>query len=113
MTTQKSSADSIADGPSGNTLADRVNDADGFVPGHDGLAGIGSPTLDSEDVAVAYAAALHAKPDVTCWRLMKFTLHQLELPLPGYLERAIGRHAQTPSTPCTVVLDHQSVTNAA
>jgi hypothetical protein len=96
VTAQKPNADAVADAPSAYLLTDGVDDADDLMPGYHGLARFGAQALYREHIAVAHSATLHAKPNMIRLRPDHLTLHQLKLPLPGYLKSAIRRHAKPP-----------------
>jgi hypothetical protein len=48
VTAEKSKADAVTDLPPGNRFADRVDDADNFVPGYYWPLGVGAHSLNGE-----------------------------------------------------------------
>src|ERR1700751_1778174 len=97
VTAQKANANAVTDAPSGYLLSEGIDDADDLMPRYHRLTGIGTQALDREHIAVADTATVHTKPHMTRLRVEQLTLHQFELPPPGDLKGAIGRHAKPPS----------------
>jgi hypothetical protein len=80
--------------PGRHAGSDGVDDADDLVTGDDRRAGVGTDTLHTEDVAVAYPATEHAHADVAGFGFDELALDQLELMLSGGLDGAICRHGE-------------------
>ncbi len=93
---QKTKANAVTDAPSAHLFSQGVDDADDLMPGYHRLARVGAQTLNGEDIAVAHAATVHAKPHMTGLQPEQLALHQFKLPLPCDLKSAIRRHAKPP-----------------
>jgi hypothetical protein len=93
---QKADPDAVADFPFGDAVADGVDGADDFVPGHHRPAGIGTHALGGDKVGVADTAGLDAKPHMTGIWFEQLAFHQFELALTRDLKSAICRHVDPP-----------------
>src|SRR5262249_9133587 len=89
---QKTEANAVTDAPSGYLVSEGVDDADDLMSGYHRLAWVGAQALNGEDIAMAHAATLHAKPHMTGQRPEQLALHQFKLSLPCDLKRTIRRH---------------------
>src|SRR5262249_29477375 len=85
---QKTKADAVTDAPSAYLFSEGVDDADDLMPGYHRLARVGAQALNGEDIAVAHAATLYAKPHMTGLRPEQLALYQFKLPLPSDLKSA-------------------------
>jgi hypothetical protein len=77
-------------------FSEGVDDGDDLMPGYHRLARVGAQALDGEDIAVAHAATLHAKPHMTRLRPLQVAFDQFKVSLPSDLKSAIRRHAKPP-----------------
>jgi hypothetical protein len=89
---EEAEANAFADVPHSHAGADRVDDADDLVAGHDRLAGVGTDAFPGEEIAVAYPARKHAHSDVSGFGIDDLALDEFELTLSRDLESAVGRH---------------------
>jgi hypothetical protein len=92
VSAQEAQADAISDLPAGDSVPDRVNDADDLVAGHNRHTGVGTHALHTKHVAVAHTAALNLEPDMTGTGRDKFAVHQLKLSLTSHLESTVSSH---------------------
>jgi hypothetical protein len=92
---EEAEANAFADAPRRHTRADRVDDADDLVAGHDGLAGIGAYAFRTEEIAVTHAARENAHADVSGFGIDYLALDEFELTLSRRLKSAIRRHGDS------------------
>jgi hypothetical protein len=88
---EEAKANAFADVPRRHVTADRVDDADDLVAGHDRLAGVGTDTFHAEEIAVAHSACENADADVPRFGIDDLALDEFEFTLSCDLESAVRR----------------------
>jgi hypothetical protein len=91
VSAEEANADPVTDRPTGHTIADGVDPAEGFVPGHHADLRR-RMRVDGDRVAVADPAGLYLDADMSGDRPDELSPRRLQRPFGGDVDSAIGGH---------------------
>jgi hypothetical protein len=92
MATQEADADTLADFPSRDAFAERVDSPNDYMTGHARIGDTGNEAIHGDGVGMADAPGFDAKANLACFRIDERTLHEVRFSRRSDLNGAISGH---------------------